>query len=102
MATIDILLPGMAWGTTVGSPAFCTVALVASARPTILVQTARRDSHSWNLLLAFPTKNLARAACRKSLFVDLDDRNTHYSILFLRVAGAKTRESLKSQNRIRE
>ena len=40
MATIDILLPGMAWGTTVGSPAFCTVALVESAGTKILVDTA--------------------------------------------------------------
>ena len=40
MATIDILLPGMAWGTTVGSPACCTVALVESAGTKILVDTA--------------------------------------------------------------
>ncbi|PPR21233.1 MAG: hypothetical protein CFH40_01677 [Alphaproteobacteria bacterium MarineAlpha10_Bin3] len=40
MATIDILLPGMAWGTTVGTPAFCTVALVESDGTRILVDTA--------------------------------------------------------------
>ena len=40
MATIDILPPGMAWGTTVGIPAFCTVALVESDGMRILVDTA--------------------------------------------------------------
>ena len=40
MATIDILLPGMAWSTTVGLPAFCTVALVESDGTRILVDTA--------------------------------------------------------------
>lgn len=40
MATVDILLPGMSWSTTVGLPAFCTVALIESDGRRILVDTA--------------------------------------------------------------
>ena len=39
MATIDILLPGQAWGTDVGIPAFCSIILVESEGKRILFDT---------------------------------------------------------------
>ena len=39
MATIDILLPGQAWGTNVGLPAFCSIILVESEGKRILLDT---------------------------------------------------------------
>ena len=39
MATVDILLPGMAWGTNVGLPAFCSIILVESQGRRILLDT---------------------------------------------------------------
>lgn len=40
MATVDVLLPGMSWGTDSGRPAFCSVLLVESEGRRILVDTA--------------------------------------------------------------
>ena len=39
MATVDILLPGMAWGTNVGHAAFCSVILIESQGKRILLDT---------------------------------------------------------------
>lgn len=39
MATVDILLPGQAWSTNVGLPAFCSIMLVESEGKRILVDT---------------------------------------------------------------
>ncbi len=40
MASIDILLPGYAWGTDSGTPAFCSVILVESEGRRVLLDTA--------------------------------------------------------------
>lgn len=39
MATVEVLLPGMSWGTNSGRPAFCSILLVESAGQRILVDT---------------------------------------------------------------
>ena len=39
MATVDILLPGQAWGTNVGLPAFCSIILVESEGKRVLLDT---------------------------------------------------------------
>jgi glyoxylase-like metal-dependent hydrolase (beta-lactamase superfamily II) len=39
MATVDILLPGQAWSTNVGLPAFCSIMLVESEGTRILLDT---------------------------------------------------------------